>query len=123
MSEYKPFLEVVAEMQEGDIADSDLGWQHSIIRKDRRIYFYDKEKPLTLYFDTDLFLRKYKIRPRYVGWDEAEKAIREGKTVEWHLLNSVVTLCIFTRFDFLAKKVGADLNIMFNGKFIIQEDK
>lgn len=128
MSKFKPFLEVIVEMQNGDIADCERELYPSI-RRDENGFFYEVYSDGSgskWNLETGDLDHNFKIRPRYVGWDEAQKALMEGKTVEYCDDKGL------RLFQMNAESIIGDISVsfpdyatfadLFNGRFIIIED-
>ncbi|WP_425203774.1 hypothetical protein [Priestia megaterium] len=130
MNAYKPFLEVVELMQNGDIADCEKSYVSSLIKDKNEIYKYDTKRneigDLMTIHDS-WFKHNFKIRPRYVNFDEAKKAVDEGRTVEWFIgkesvcfLNSQYNFKSMVNMNETFGRNG--FSSLFEGKFLIRED-
>jgi len=138
MKEYKPFLEVVGKMQNGDIADCESPHYRSVAlingifyivsrstKDTKTVDVSDQDKWTLLASDKS---RKYAIRPRYVDVVDAMKALQERKIVEWYDENDtkIVSMSTGMNFEALAKQNSefADRGffVLSRGKFVIKEE-
>ncbi|QIA28632.1 hypothetical protein [Phage f2b1] len=81
----KSLLEILPLMKNGDIADCTTKHVHSITKKDGTFYFYYKHgveyvtRVMTL--DDRLIHLQYKLRPRFITWQEAFQDLKDGYTI------------------------------------------
>jgi len=138
MKEYKPFLEVVGKMKDGDIADCESPHYRSValingifyivsrhVKDTANIDVTDQDKWTLLANDKT---RKFAIRPKYVDVVEAMKALQEKKVVEWHYESGtkIVSMSTGINFEALAKQNPEFATQGFfglaKGKFVIKGD-
>lgn len=125
MTQYKPLLDVIKEMEDGDIADCEHSHFRSIYKCESRFYvIFPNEEPHTKHkydmCDSD-FEKRYRIRPRYVGWREAFKAVEKGEHV-FYLddTNTLINLGSINSIGFLFDHNSDTFNDLLQGKFIIE---
>lgn len=122
MTNYKPFNIIITEMKEGDFAECQ--GRNRGIKLEQGVFRYtdsDGNASGRWYLETDDFNYNYRILPKYINWDEAQKAILKGKTVIWHAEKRDIKLHNYRSFAVLSQEVGGGLVDLLNGKFSILE--
>jgi len=129
MSEFKPFLEVIAKMKNGDIAEAEAGGGAHIVRRGDAFYFqsfdaaYSGPAMKRIEINAIFFEPKYRIiTQEAVSWALAESELEKGKYVILHHKNNAVLLNKDTNLDALMYAECITLNDLFTGKFTIQEE-
>jgi hypothetical protein len=129
MSEFKPFLEIIGEMQNGDIAEAEAGGGAHIVRRGDAFYFQNFDKNYggpnmkRIELNAIFFEPKYRIiTQKSVSWGLAELELTQGKTVIFHHKNNAFLLNKDTNLDALMYAECITLNDLFLGKFTIQEE-
>lgn len=129
MSEFKPFLQVIAEMKNGDIAEAEAGGGAHIVRRGENFFFQNFDENFggpnmkRIELNTVFFEPKYRIiTQKSVSWGLAELELTQGKTVMFHHKNNAFMLNKNTNLDALMYVEGLTLNDLFLGKFTIQEE-
>jgi len=137
MKTFKPFVEVIQEMKNGDIADCEINGFTSILRSHGTFYSVHPEvgsdmktSGLPVWkLDPGDLKRRFAIRPRYVDVVEAMKALQERKIVEWYdeaTHEKIASLSSGINFEALARHNSefADRGFfgLAKGKFVIKGD-
>lgn len=127
---YEPFLEIIKQMQIGDIADCcDRGFA-SMIKTRKGFYYYDEvvgeKSPVQM--DEEYITRVFSIRPRYVGWEKALGAAEAGKEVEWYLpshkgIGKWLTFDLSTTLNYAVDGLDITFRDLLESRFLIKEDK
>ena len=119
VSEYKPFLEIIKDMKDGDVAICANKKVANIIKKGCYFYMIDslgneRKIELSHYW----FEESYKVKPRYVSFDEAKKAVDEGKTVEWVFNGKTIAkINSYSNFNTMIEKNDRLGKVGFRGLF------
>ena len=129
---YKPFLEVIQEMKHGDIADCQDAEYGSVYKQGSLYYIIEKDEIPNTDNHWNMserdFNQKYKIRPRYVGWEKALGAAEAGKEVEWYLpehkgVGKWLTFDLSTTLNYAVDGLDITFRDLLESRFLIKEDK
>jgi hypothetical protein len=124
MSEWLTFGQLLDKMQVGDIAESEETHQiHYYLKRGTDGFFYEwmgKHVEDVNYFDRvklqECHIRcKWRILPRYVSFEEAMKALKEGKRVALYINSYKETFSLDEELDSLT------LRDLIEGKWTIEE--
>lgn len=129
ITEYKPFVEAIKNMNHDDIIVS-KNENFAILKRNGYYYQYNTETKSTIrrLMLTDEWLkREFKLQSKFVNFEEAVKAVKENKIVHWVtkdgnkicLLNSMFSFGSLATDNAIFANYG--FNSLFNGKFIIKD--
>jgi hypothetical protein len=135
MSEWLTTGEMIDRLKAGEIAECSLGDFVGYVTKissgaivcceeNGEILEHDNKK-VVLTLSSDVLKMQWRILTRYVSFEEAMKALREGKTVSLHIQNKKQT---FSLVECIAESLELDENYLlswedlFYGKWTIEDD-
>jgi hypothetical protein len=94
MSEWLTTGEMIDRLKVGEVAVNQDGWKVTFGRKGDLLYFHESQEPdeENKFTMSLMFLKKdrWRILPRYVSFEEAYEAGKQGKVINFHYEDGVV---------------------------------
>lgn len=130
MSEWLTTGEMIDRLKVGEVAQAyDEEGKEALFRVQRTSEFHTPFRNLDndnneLFFNERLLKLKWRILPRYVSFEEAMKALREGKKVRFHVpegKNIVITSHNFIENIYTIHGCSLSWGYLLEGKWTIED--